>query len=539
MNSSQKTKKALMLSIVSILVCVLMLIGSTFAWFTDTESSGANRIRAGSLDVSLKHKVNNLYKEVDNDTILFNINLWEPGAMAYETFVVSNNGDLALKYTLKMEIGRFNTVNDTGKSLKDVLKVAVIEGEWNGTRNDAKKIAFDKTLESNFKEEILTQKGNSNIFTVFVYWEPSSADNDYNLKGDKTSSDGNALSIDLGINLYASQYALENDSFGNDYDIEYKDVGTAEELERIINSIKEGEGVRLTNNIELTTAIPKKIAGTTIIDLNEHTLKSTVSGGTIVQANEKMIIKNGKLECVLVQEGVGDIITQPTIGIENGGSIILEDVEYTSPNASGLQPYGNGSSVKVVNSTITTKGYPISTNVNAVNNNNIQIDIKNSTISANPEGIKTAVLINIPCRLNVDNSQISGFLHGLIVRGGIAVIKNSTITNTVSNEIPHLDDTGWADGNKVTLGALVIGNNKPGYYLYPSKVTLINTIVEAKSTGGIDSKFPAVYIIGNTEEGLGATIDIDSASTIVGKVIKGNNSTIINLPENSGINVEG
>ena len=53
MTSSKSTKRALVSSALAILMCVAMLIGTTFAWFTDTASTAVNKIQAGTLDVQL------------------------------------------------------------------------------------------------------------------------------------------------------------------------------------------------------------------------------------------------------------------------------------------------------------------------------------------------------------------------------------------------------------------------------------------------------------------------------------------------------
>ena len=54
MKQSKNTKRALTASILSMIVCCAMLIGSTFAWFTDNASTGVNLIQAGTLDVELQ-----------------------------------------------------------------------------------------------------------------------------------------------------------------------------------------------------------------------------------------------------------------------------------------------------------------------------------------------------------------------------------------------------------------------------------------------------------------------------------------------------
>ena len=47
------SKRALLLSVISMVICVSMLIGSTFAWFTDSATANVNTIKSGNLDVEL------------------------------------------------------------------------------------------------------------------------------------------------------------------------------------------------------------------------------------------------------------------------------------------------------------------------------------------------------------------------------------------------------------------------------------------------------------------------------------------------------
>ncbi len=99
------SKQALLLSVLSMVLCVSMLIGSTFAWFTDSATANVNTIQSGNLDVELVGEDGEplegalKWKAQDNrETIL-----WEPGC-EYKTqgFRIKNNGNLALKYTIAL-----------------------------------------------------------------------------------------------------------------------------------------------------------------------------------------------------------------------------------------------------------------------------------------------------------------------------------------------------------------------------------------------------------------------------------------------------
>ena len=99
MKRSSTTKKALFISTCALLFSMLMMAGSTFAWFTDSVSTGTNTITTGKLDVQLLHT--NQYvrtaEEVGQNTLLFTDKNgksidWEPGAVAYENFTVKQWG---------------------------------------------------------------------------------------------------------------------------------------------------------------------------------------------------------------------------------------------------------------------------------------------------------------------------------------------------------------------------------------------------------------------------------------------------------------
>ena len=293
MKRSSTTKKALFISTCALLFSMLMMAGSTFAWFTDSVSSGTNTITTGKLDVQLLHT--NQYvttaEEVGQNTLLFTDKEgksidWEPGAVAYENFTVKNSGDLALNYRLALDLNNANTIADTNKSLKDVLKVKVVKGDVmaDDVSKDALQNAKDFVSVTDGQisipeqakdpaEQKLLQKesegASSKTYGVIVYWQPKpETDYEYNLsnypdkdKNGKTidkTSDGNAkLSIDLGVSLGATQAPEESDSNGSDYDKNaICPVSNESELKKALQTADIGDVVELTGNITLTAPLP-------------------------------------------------------------------------------------------------------------------------------------------------------------------------------------------------------------------------------------------------------------------------------------------
>ena len=218
MKRKNTTRKALFTSVLSLLLCVSMLVGTTFAWFTDSVESGINQIAAGNLDVELYHtNTKDTNEKVSDATKLFDEvdpKLWEPGAMAYENLTVKNEGSLALKYQLAINFANATEVN--GHTLVEALKVGVVEGGFKGTTREAvlAEVTNWQTLAS-FVLPGNLQAGKSEVYGIVIYWEPSANDNLFNMNND---NQGKVLSIDLGVKLEATQLTSEYDSFGNDYD---------------------------------------------------------------------------------------------------------------------------------------------------------------------------------------------------------------------------------------------------------------------------------------------------------------------------------
>ena len=279
MTKQKSTKRALLLSALSLLMCVSMLIGSTFAWFTDSVTSGNNKIVAGNLDVALYHtNGTDTDEEVTDTTKLFDeVALWEPGAMVWEKLTVRNLGSLALKYTLSVNVSDVSVVN--GKSLADVLKVAVMTEQ--PTRDNIKTATTQDLETFALKGEgVLDAKTGVDTFYVAIYWAPTADDNDYNIAGEQ-------LYATLGVNLLATQATVEKDSFDEKYDANAKydvdiwdgktvtapaadadgvyHITSAADLVGMMNvtgnSIYRGKTIVLDNNIDLGGRTVKGIGG--------------------------------------------------------------------------------------------------------------------------------------------------------------------------------------------------------------------------------------------------------------------------------------
>ncbi len=258
------TKKALLASVISMLLCCSMLIGSTFAWFTDSVTSGKNQIVAGNLDVELEYKLAKVdedghisptgdWQKVDEDTDLFSSvegaakkGLWEPGHTEVVYLRVRNAGSLALKYRLSaasygnaegtmMEKTYTGTeVGADGKykpfRLSDYIVFNVIDGEesyagrgdlWIADA-DEEKSAIGNMAGIFGGETVLMPKDaegddpSEKIFTLAAYM-PTWVGNVANQLTSARAEEGEPT-VYFGLNLSATQATVESDSFGSDYD---------------------------------------------------------------------------------------------------------------------------------------------------------------------------------------------------------------------------------------------------------------------------------------------------------------------------------
>ena len=122
MANKNRTKRAMLLSVLSLIMCFSMFVGTTYAWFTDSVTSAKNKIVAGTLDVELKYQ-NALVDEwtsVEGKSNIFDPNaLWEPGHVEVAYFEVSNIGSLAMKYLFALNVyGETEGVNVAGETFK-------------------------------------------------------------------------------------------------------------------------------------------------------------------------------------------------------------------------------------------------------------------------------------------------------------------------------------------------------------------------------------------------------------------------------------
>ncbi|MBR6793391.1 MAG: hypothetical protein IKM48_03405 [Clostridia bacterium] len=305
MTNKRTTRRALLFSVLSMLLCVTMLMGTTFAWFTDSVSSMNNIIKSGNLDVELyySYDATNWTSVEDNDKIFDENALWEPGYTEVVYLKVVNAGSLALKYQLGVnvfsEIAGTNVAGDSFK-LSDYIEFGAIEGQETAfaNRDTARAAVTNAKIISKGYSKSNSLQPKAEEYVALVVYMPETVNNVANhLTGTIVPQ------INLGINLLATQFNSEADSFGTDYD------------ENAKYSVAEGETVVL-----VSPAIDRGVT---------NRGEMTVSGSTI--NNDGFAVENfGEATLNNVEINAG---SPAQYGITSKGEdaiLVLNDVEYAT-----------------------------------------------------------------------------------------------------------------------------------------------------------------------------------------------------------------
>ena len=267
-----QTRRALLMSALSLLLCVSMLVGTTFAWFTDSVTSGRNTIQSGNLDVVLEYWDGNSYEEVTSTTKLFNdAALWEPGYTEVAYLKVSNAGSLALKYQLAVSV--YNEIlgkTKTGEDIKlsDHLQFKVVESDNDlagayATREAAQAANATATKLQTYSSDVkaLENTGDTDYVALIIYM-PTTVGNEANHDG------VNVPQIEMGVNLFATQQTAESDSFNNQYDKNAIIVTNAAEAQAALDSAEAGATISLAPGVNYGTLVFGRNASSQVVDIS-------------------------------------------------------------------------------------------------------------------------------------------------------------------------------------------------------------------------------------------------------------------------------
>ncbi len=299
-------KKLLISCALSIVLCVFMLAGTTWAWFTDSVTNAGNKIQAGTLDVSLLAAKSDgaggygALSDVSESTEpIFKGENWEPGYSTGVKLAVKNNGTLALKYKLI-----FANLTAT-KGIEQVLDVTV-DGIAVGTLAEF----FGGAA---FDEGVLAAGATSAEKTVVVTMR-TSAGNVYQ---------GAAATFD--VRLVAAQTAADavyppidpidttlTDTVAPDTETVLESVGTPVKATIPANALPEGTQVTLSVVTESATA-----------DSVVYDISLTDAAGTALSPTEKIRIE------LNIGKGLSGF------SVKHNGIPMAEE-DYSYDNATGI-----------------------------------------------------------------------------------------------------------------------------------------------------------------------------------------------------------
>jgi len=295
--NKKSTKRTLLTSFSSLLICMVMFIGTTFAWFTDNVTSSGNIIKSGNLDLEM-YWTDDLDRgtwydvEDPNHNTIFGYDNWEPGYTEVRYIKIVNKGNLAFNYDLTL-----TPQNGVGK-LAEVINVYFANKEVEvQTREDLSKLGAIGLL-SNVLDGGVTASGTllaasqssplhksgETIVTIAMNMI-TTADNDY-----QDESVG-----DFTITALATQAPYEQDSFGSDYDSK-AEMPTILTPGKVSANVTPDNGKVPTGGVSLTgegisAFVPAGVAmedGASKLTLSVTPLKNTTSDITVIN-NEILI----------------------------------------------------------------------------------------------------------------------------------------------------------------------------------------------------------------------------------------------------------
>ncbi len=207
----KKTKNSIFTSAIALLLCVAMLVGTTYAWFTDSAVSSGNVVATGKLDVELHWSDKLLASDSDEwidgtQNAVFTHNNWEPGYTEIRYIKVSNAGTLNLKWKLTIEADGPVTAL---AGVIDVYYVNPVAGEITTLDGLSSVGKISEVMAEKTNSTGRLTPGQSAILAIAFHLDET-AGNEY--QGMSLCDNG------FSLKLLATQDIGESDSFGDNYD---------------------------------------------------------------------------------------------------------------------------------------------------------------------------------------------------------------------------------------------------------------------------------------------------------------------------------
>lgn len=408
----KNTKKSLLFSILALVLCCAMLIGTTLAWFTDSASTAVNKIESGTLDValldangqSLEGKTLKWQKPAghENENVL-----WEPGCTYnLQPITIVNNGNLALKYKLAL----------TG--IKGDVKLNEVI-EWSICDRDNNTISLD--------QENHLGPQTKHTLTISGKMKPE-ADNKYQ-----------GLSIEgISINVVATQDTVESDSTGNTYDqaAEYDTaIVTAAELKAAMTPDANGVITITKDYIVTGTWESLKFTNSSVtIEGNGHTIRNLnqplLAGNAAATVTIKnLTIANSNIGIAAVENSLGTGAFISYMDANNSATFenchLIDSSVTGNERAAGLIAYSSSATLTVTNCTVENCV------IKAVGGTGGLIGYSQFTTTITDSSVKKTSVTSTEDRLGT-KTPLAGGVIGTVA--GATTLTNVTVTDVaVSN----------------------------------------------------------------------------------------------------------
>ena len=298
------------------------------------------------------------------------------------------------------------------------------------------------------------------------------------------------------------------------FDGEYNEIIPETEVsdaQTLLTVLEEGGYARLTGDVTITGASAVADGKEVVMDLDGHSL--TLHGTMSTSGTSSLTLMNGMVKSSEPYGAVRFLVMASA-----GGSVALENVKMTSAGAGiGVAPSGDPGKVTVRNSSITAYSFAVGTNASTPIHN-AEIELYNSELVG-----MSAVLMNLPSVITVSGCTLQGSMHAMILRAGTAEITDShlkLVYDASNGEGDTADDAKdnyidkWGTGNAVPLAAITVGNDNSKGYLFPTVLTIDNSVITADKSGAL----PAMYVRANTDAANGVTITYGENCKVEGSI---------------------
>ena len=501
MAKKKSTKKALLASVLALTLSSSMLVGTTFAWFTDSVTSSGNKIVAGTLkvDLELLDKNGSWNSIKESKAPIFNYDNWEPGYTDVKVLKVENEGTLALKWKAKFvsdeELSALANVidvyvNPSESALTYPTDRTVIGADYKYAGTVAEFVnKIEQTTYGTLKAD--GETGDEAYLGIALKMQES-AGNEYQ---------GMSLG-DFDIQIVATQLAYEGDSFGTDYDKDADYDGEISNATSLEAAFANGGTYKVVADITVEDTMTVPAGANVVLDLNGKTISGDIAkaDGPIVKNNGTLVINGGTISSTATNGGSA---------IVNYGTLTVND---TVLNGAPIQDGGWPS-------------YGLN-NYGMLTINGAEINTYHGGVATGADGVTVINDADIDVGQGTETNQTSWAIYAF--ENGEVTVNGGTFANT-KNEYGQVYGGGYictSSTKNMTINGGTFDktegdNNGTGFY-YNNQ----NLVIK----GGTFDANPSTYVA----DGYVATKNADGTYTVVKGATVANVADLTNAIANGG-----